>query len=57
MVALTHWAPDVMAPLLSVVLRRLVRLGNFPACWRQANVTPNPKVHRPLRLPITDQFP
>ena len=31
---------DVMAPCLSVVFRRLVRLGSFPACWRQANVTP-----------------
>ena len=31
---------DVMAPRLSVVLRRLVHLGSFPACWRQANVTP-----------------
>ena len=31
---------DVIAPLLSVVFRRLVRLGSFPACWRQANVTP-----------------
>ena len=31
---------DVMAPLLSVVFRRLVRLGSFPPCWRQANVTP-----------------
>ena len=27
-------------PRLSVVFRRLVRLGSFPACWRQANVTP-----------------
>ena len=34
---------DVMAPRLSVVFRRLVRLGSFPACWRQANVTPIPK--------------
>ena len=34
---------DVMAPLLSVVLRRLVRLGCFSACWRHANVTPIPK--------------
>ena len=34
---------DVMAPCLSVVFRRLVRLGSFPACWRQANVTPIPK--------------
>ena len=32
MVALTHW-----------VIRRLVRLGSFPACWRQGNVTPIPK--------------
>ena len=32
-----------MAPCLSVVFRRLVRLGSFPACWRQANVTPIPK--------------
>ena len=34
---------DVMAPHLSVVFLRLVRLGSFPACWRQANVTPIPK--------------
>ena len=36
-------AADVMAPNLSVVFRRLVRLGSFPACWRQSNVTPIPK--------------
>ena len=50
---------DVMAPRLSVVFRRLVRLGSFPACWRQANVTPIPKgpPYPPLQLPITDQFP
>ena len=34
---------DVMDPHLSVVFRRLARLGSFPACWRQANVTPIPK--------------
>ena len=34
---------DVLAPRLSVVSRRLVRWGSFPACWRQANVTPIPK--------------
>ena len=34
---------DVLAPHLSVVFRRLVRLGSFLACWRQANVTPIPK--------------
>ena len=32
-----------MASRHSVVFRRLVRLGCFPACWRQANVTPIPK--------------
>ena len=34
---------DVLARCLSVVFWRLVRLGSFPACWRQANVTPIPK--------------
>ena len=34
---------DVMASRRSVVFRPLVRLSNFPACWRQANVTPIPK--------------
>ena len=33
---------DVLAPRLSVVFRRLVRLGSFPASWRQDNVTPIP---------------
>ena len=31
---------DILAPRLSVVFRRLLRPGSFPACWRQANVTP-----------------
>ena len=52
MAALTHMGmfplflkrtADVMAPRLSVVFRRLVRLGIFPACWSQANFTPIPK--------------
>ena len=34
---------DVLAPSLIVVFRRLLCLGSFPACWRQANVTPIPK--------------
>ena len=34
---------DAMAPHLSVVFRRFVRLGSFPACWRQANITSIPK--------------
>ena len=50
--AVTNWVmfplflkrtADIMAPRLSVVFRRLVRLGSFRACWRQANVTPIPK--------------
>ena len=32
---------DAMAPGLSVVFRLLVRLGSFPAWWRQVNVTTN----------------
>ena len=50
MMALTHWVcflflltADIMAPHLSVVLRRLVCLGSFLAWWKQDNVTPNPK--------------
>ena len=52
MVALTHWICflfflrellTLWSPRLSVLFRRLVRLGSFPACWRQANVTPIPK--------------
>ena len=31
---------DAMALHLSVEFRQLVCLGSFPACWRQANVTP-----------------
>ena len=49
---------DDMAPRLSVMFRRLVCLGSFPACWRQANVTPIPKGppsssvanHRPISI-------
>ena len=34
---------DVLAPSLSVVFRRILHLGSFPACWKQADVTPIPK--------------
>ena len=34
---------DVLTHHLSVVFRWLLRLGSFPDCWRQANVTPIPK--------------
>ena len=53
MEAPTHWVCFLFSlkqllmlcpPVLySVVFRRLVHLGSFPACWRQANVTPTPK--------------
>ena len=52
MVALTHWVCLLFLlrellmlwpPCLSVVFLRLVRMGSFPPCWRQANVTPIPK--------------
>ena len=33
----------VLVPCLRVIFRRLVRPGSFPACWRQAKVTPIPK--------------
>ena len=36
-------AADVLAPRLSVVFGRFLRLGSFPAGLRQANVTPIPK--------------
>ena len=48
---------DVMAPRLSVVFQKFVRLGSFQACWRQDNVTPIPKGPPSSLLPITDQFP
>ena len=48
---------DVMAPRISVVFWRLVRLGSFPACWRQANVTPIPKGPPSSSVANTDRFP
>ena len=48
---------DVLAPRLSVVFRRLLCLGSFPACWRQANVTPIPNGLSSYSVAkITDQF-
>ena len=44
-----------MATRLSVVFRWFVRLGNLPACWRQANVTPIPK--GPLSSSVTNSLP
>ena len=45
----------VMAPRLSVVFLRLVRLGSFPACWRQAKVTPILK--GPLSSSVANYWP
>ena len=45
---------DVMARL-SVVFQRLVRLGSFPDCWRQANVTLIPK--DPLSSSVANYIP
>ena len=49
---------DVMANRHSAVFQWLVLLCSFPACWRQANVTPIPKgapsssgvKHRPISI-------
>ena len=48
---------DVLTPRLSVVFRRIIRFGSFPACWRQANAPLFKRVHRPPLLPTTDRFP
>ena len=34
---------SVLAPKLSVIFRKLLKVGSFPTCWRTANVTPIPK--------------
>ena len=47
---------DVMAPSHSVEFRQLVRLGSFPACWRQPMSPKFCKVRCPPLLPITDRF-
>ena len=54
MVALSHWVcflsffflertADVLAPCLGQIFRRLLHMGNFPACWGLADVTTIPK--------------
>ena len=47
---------DVLGPRLSGVFRRLVRLGSFPPCSSQANVTTILKVHSPPLLQIMTDF-
>ena len=34
---------DIIALKLSIIFRRLIRLGTFPECWRSANATAIPK--------------
>ena len=34
---------DIIAPKLSIIFRKIIRLGSFPECWRSANVTAIPK--------------
>ena len=34
---------DIIAPKLSIIFRRLIRLGSIPECWRSDNVTVVPK--------------
>ena len=34
---------DIIAPKLSIIFRRLIRLGSFLECWQSANVTNIPK--------------
>ena len=48
---------DVMAPLLSVVFCRLVRLGSFGRAGDRLISPKFQKVHSPYLLPITEQFP
>ena len=34
---------NYLAPKISTVLRKLVRIGGFSMCWRVGNITPVPK--------------
>ena len=44
---------DNIAPELSIVFRRPIRLGSFPECWQSANVTAIPK-DAPSKAPSFD---
>ena len=49
---------NVLAPLVMVVFRRLIRRGSFPACWRQAYIISLfRRISRPPLLSITDRIP
>ena len=40
---------DIIAPKLSNIFHKLIRLGSFPECWQSANVTAIP-----MDAPSTD---
>ena len=48
---------DILAPRLSVVFRRLLRLGSSLVAGVRPMSLESRRVHRPPRLPITDRFP
>ena len=49
---------DIIAPKLSIIYRKLIRLGSFLECWRSANVNAIPKgapytdreIYRPISI-------
>ena len=41
----------IMAPKVSIVLRKLARMGSFASCWRYGNVTPLSKSGSPSSIP------
>jgi hypothetical protein len=47
-------AAAVLAPKPSIIFRKLIRSGEFPECWRTANVVPMCKV---ASSPIVDNYP
>ena len=52
---------NIIAPKLSIIFSRLIRLGSFPECWRSANVTAIPKGASShdggnYRPPITENY-
>ena len=42
---------DFMAPKVSVVFRKLARMGSCAFCWRYSNVTPLSKCGSPSSIP------
>ena len=51
-------AVDIIAPKLSIIFRRLIRLGSFPKCWRSGNDSqlPFPRVLHLLIGKTTDLY-